>query len=225
MDERKDKKRLKLISEFRKLHKSARDKGLSPETIRAALLDRETPDLNSNLLKTGDSRKYRRKWRVRMTIIIVLFAIFCGGAAVFYDINSLDDLKSFLFYESPCVMSNNGFLIEIARPLTNCSMCQNLRVIPVEENLTTEKFIEKYAYSAVPVLVKNATFNWTAMSTFSFHYFKELYTGLAGALASVEEECQFFPYKTEFETLADALNISDARANFSEGEKPWYIGW
>ena len=225
MDELKD-NRQKLIREFRKLHKSAKDKGLSHETIRNAFFDKVIPDQNSNLLKSTDRGiKTSKGWMLKVTIFTAVVAILCGGAAVLYDIKSWDDLNSFIFHESVCAVSNNGFFIEIARPLTHCEMCRDLKAVPIEDNLTTEKFIEKYAYSAVPVLVKNATQNWTAMSTFSFHFFKELYGQTDGALKSVEEECQFFPYKTEFETLEEALNITDARANFTEGEKPWYIGW
>lgn len=79
--------------------------------------------------------------------------------------------------------------------------------------------------TAVPVLIKDATQNWTAMRNFSFDFFKNLYTTTKDALTVIEEECQFFPYKTEFDTLADVFNMSAKRANFTPGEKPWYVGW
>lgn len=222
----KDKNRQKLITEFRKLHDGAIDKGLSFEKIRDVLLDKHHPDENSNLKKSaGKRKKYCKGWMIKLSIFAAIIAILCGGLAVFYDIQSLDDLNNFIYHDSPCAISNNGFLMEIARPLMNCEICRDFRAVPIEENITTEKFMEKYAYSGLPVLIKNATQSWTAMSNFSFHFFKDLYTNTKGALESVEDECQFFPYKTEFETLAEVFNISDARANFSEGEKPWYIGW
>ena len=225
-DKSKDKTRQKLISEFRNLHKDARDKGVSRQTIRDIFFDKQVPDQNSNVSKIPDThRRYCTGWTMKITVFVALVAILCGAFVVMYEIQNLDDLNNFIFHESPCAISNNGFVMEIARPLMDCKLCRDLRQVPVEKNISKELFMEKYAYTGVPVLVKNATNTWTAMSNFSFHFFKDLYTNTKGALQSVEEECQFFPYKTEFETLADLFNISDARANFSEGEKPWYIGW
>lgn len=222
----KEKNRQKLISEFRKLHEDASDKGLSHETIKDVFLNKQVSDQNSNLSKlSGKRRKYCTGWTFRIGILVAAIAVVFGGIALIYDIQNLDDLNNFIFHESPCALSNSGLVMEIARPLMDCELCRNLREVPIEENISTERFMEKYAYTGVPVLVKNATKTWTAMSNFSYHFFKDIYTNTKGALESVEEECQFFPYKTEFETLADVFNISDARANFSEGEKPWYIGW
>ena len=142
------------------------------------------------------------------------------------EIQSVEDLHAFVMLEGHrCALDTSIFLTEIGRPLVNCDMCRNLQEVPTERNITIEDFRSKYAYSSVPVLIKDATRDWTAMSTFSFDYFKELYQTTEGALQSVEDECQFFPYKTEFDTLADVFNISDKRATFQEGEKPWYIGW
>ena len=226
-DNPKDKTRQKLISEFRNLHKAAINKGIDNQTIKNIFLDKHvSSDQNSNLTKIPDVRKSRRVgWKVKIAIVVAVIAILCGYFVVSYEIQNWEDLNSLIFHESPCAISNNGFVMEIARPLVNCEACRDLKQVPIEENLSKELFMEKYAYSGVPVLVKNATKTWTAMSNFSYHFFKDLYTNTKGALQSVDEECQFFPYKTEFETLAELFNISDARANFSEGEKPWYIGW
>jgi len=37
--------------------------------------------------------------------------------------------------------------------------------------------------------------------------------------------CQFFPYRTGFGTLAQALNMDRRRAEMAPGYEPWYIGW
>lgn len=227
LDNSKDKTRQNLISEFCNLHKAARDKGIGYQTIQNIFLDRQvSSDQNSNLSKIPEVRKnYKIGWKIKIAIFVAVIAILCGAFLVMYEIQNLEDLNTFIFHESPCAISNNGFVMEISRPLMNCEACRDLRQVPIEENISKELFMEKYAYTGVPVLVKNATKSWTAMSNFSYHFFKDIYTNTKGALESVEEECQFFPYKTEFETLSDLFNISDARANFSEGEKPWYIGW
>ena len=37
--------------------------------------------------------------------------------------------------------------------------------------------------------------------------------------------CQFFPYRTNFDTLQDVFNMDPDRAAFKPGTEPWYIGW
>ena len=46
---------------------------------------------------------------------------------------------------------------------------------------------------------------------------------LKQALERVQSDCQFFPYKTNFNSLGEVLQMSKER---EEGKgKPWYIGW
>ncbi|PRD31759.1 UNVERIFIED_CONTAM: hypothetical protein NCL1_22601 [Trichonephila clavipes] len=78
-----------------------------------------------------------------------------------------------------------------------------------------------FAYSTVPVIVTDGTKNWSAMNTFSFEFFRDLYLGDEDDVFwEVERECQFFPYQTEFQSLAEVLSMNQSRAG-----KPWYIGW
>lgn len=64
----------------------------------------------------------------------------------------------------------------------------------------------------------NATLSRPA-NAFGFQLFKNLSD--AGLLTP----CQFFPYKTEFGTLAEALRMDERRASMEPGYVPWYIGW
>ncbi|KAK7507455.1 hypothetical protein BaRGS_00001390 [Batillaria attramentaria] len=100
---------------------------------------------------------------------------------------------------TPCLVGFGIFTEEIVRPLVDCEMCRKLNAVAIERNLSQETFAEKYAYSGIPVLVKEGIVNWSAIS---------------------------LPTTTEFTTLIDALNgISDERASCQPGEKPWYFGW
>lgn len=78
-------------------------------------------------------------------------------------------------------------------------------------------FNDRYAYSAKPVVVRDALTNWTATSVFSFEYFRDLY--LKGSRGG-SRRCQFFPYKTEFRSLNEALSMGEERR-----QQPWYFGW
>ncbi|XP_025083903.1 uncharacterized protein LOC112557950 [Pomacea canaliculata] len=126
---------------------------------------------------------------------------------------------------TPCVIDANSFSNNIFQNKMDCDICRELRSVPEERNISTQIFSEKYAYSGVPVLIKDAAVNWTAMSTFSFKFFKQLYTETEGSMEAVEDECQFFEYQTEFSSLKQVFNMSDERASFQQGEKPWYVAW
>jgi hypothetical protein len=74
------------------------------------------------------------------------------------------------------------------------------------------------------VIVKDAQANWTAADVFSYEFFSELYTkefGGSSSARSRHQRCQFFPYKTEFRSLDEALTMGDRR----KSERPWYFGW
>lgn len=69
--------------------------------------------------------------------------------------------------------------------------------------------------------------NWTAPEVFSFDYFKEVYGEGEKLAQGKSSSCQFFPYKTEFRSLKEALSMDFSRAHYndSNGSTPWYIGW
>lgn len=87
-----------------------------------------------------------------------------------------------------------------------------------------DDFERDFAYRARPVIVTDATANWTALSVFDFWYFKEVY-GEVAEETDEEWNCQFFPYKTEFKSLREALSIPSERVNYAPGSRPWYFGW
>ena len=71
-----------------------------------------------------------------------------------------------------------GFFINlwlICRPLVECNMCSNVTQIDVIDggNMNVDLFVEKYAYSGKPLLVKNATNNWKAMTTVRIMSFRQ----------------------------------------------------
>ncbi|KAL8618775.1 hypothetical protein ACOMHN_000203 [Nucella lapillus] len=125
----------------------------------------------------------------------------------------------------PCLVENNVLTEEIYRPKVDCSMCRDVYRVPEEINLSVDDFYRKYSFTGRPVLVKEATANWTAMTHFSFQYFRKLYKETKGSLQVVDEDCQFFPYETEFLTLREALSMPEERASFQPGQPTWYIGW
>lgn len=216
-------KELNLITKFLVLKRQAKRKGLSEDDI--CKIFRGDKDLNWNGVKCDKTLNSKTKVKERDYRLIFLAGIvpiiFC---LLFAGYNFHEDL-SVALTESRCAIDNGGFFIEVARPPTNCEMCRNLYQVPVEYDISVDEFSSKYAYTAVPVLIKDATKTWTAMDTFSYDFFKELYVNISDAFEVTEEECQFFPYKTDFESLEDAFNMTNDRAHFKEGEDTWYFGW
>ncbi|CAH1269247.1 Hypp4129 [Branchiostoma lanceolatum] len=111
------------------------------------------------------------------------------------------------------------------RPPVNCQICADIREVDRVRNLKPDEFIARHAYTARPVIVEDGAQNWTASEYFSFGYFKSVYKPDSPALLNEEDNCQFFPYKTNFASLGDVFNMSEERANLEDGSEPWYIGW
>ena len=127
------------------------------------------------------------------------------------------------FLEEACAVEHNELSGELTRPLFDCDVCQNLKAIPIEDNLSLEKFEKLYAFTGLPVVVQGGARNWTALDTYSVKYFKDIYSERKGSFKRLDEECQFMPYFTKWDTLEEALGMSDEMASL-QGDH-WYIGW
>jgi hypothetical protein len=91
-------------------------------------------------------------------------------------------------------------------------------------NLTREEF-QRHAYSYRPMIVKGAALDWPAIRTFSFDFFRNLFEGTEGSYESIDEECQFLNFNSEFHDLRGVFDMPRSRVTLADGEKPWYIGW
>lgn len=93
----------------------------------------------------------------------------------------------------------------------------------IREILSPDEFDLKYAYTGRPVIVSDGAVNWTAVDVFDYWYFKDIYDDFE---ANNEEfNCQFFPYKSGFDSIFDAFRMPNSRVNQQDGERPWYFGW
>ena len=77
--------------------------------------------------------------------------------------------------QEECALPIPEFLNSITRPLVDCNMCMGLNEIPSVDFISKETFRSKYAYTAVPLLVKNSASNWSATRVFDFEFLKNLY--------------------------------------------------
>lgn len=108
---------------------------------------------------------------------------------------------------------------KIFRKPDDCDYCEGMVRVDKIKNITPSNMEISYLTPARPVVITDGAKDWLAINTFSFKFFRDLYQGYS------KFSCQFFPYKTEFRSLQEALNMSESRASLEQGEEPWYIGW
>ncbi|KAJ3663015.1 hypothetical protein Zmor_007326 [Zophobas morio] len=123
-----------------------------------------------------------------------------------------------------CIVPNNYFVWEATRPVSDCNFCINITNPIVLQNVTRKEFAP-YAYTSKPVVIKKAFLHWAAMKHFDFNFFKELYSSIEDSYRSVDEECQFLHFKSNFISIRDVFEMTEARINNEPGEKSWYVGW
>lgn len=129
---------------------------------------------------------------------------------------------------------------KVFRKAENCRMCSGIKQVDRVTNISPRDFENIYAHTGKPVIVEDGTRNWTAPQVFNFDYFKKLY--VKTDLDNSQNDCQFFPYKTEFKSLREVFNMSEERSRWVEsmqkseglsflfyrlqpGTEPWYVGW
>ena len=216
-----------LTEEFRRLKDVYKNQGINEKDLYNEFIQhiRRPGTLKEVKTQTPKSKWTKLKYCIWLLFVPILMGFL--GHSYLNEQSFLYGEGGLLYYihDTKCLVDNSALISEITRPLADCRMCKGLKNIPVMQDLSHAEFVQRFAYNSVPVLVKQATNGWSALDTFSFQYFKHLYTTTHDALEITEEECQFFPYDTEFMTLRDAFNMSDERAAFKPGERHWYFGW
>lgn len=125
-----------------------------------------------------------------------------------------------------CAVGIFEFISDTAQPpVKSCDFCRGVKSVKKVENISQEQFEKLYAYSGRPVVVTDGAKNWTAFRHFSYDFLKTIYSKNSSALRGVEENCQFFPYKSPFKKLEEVFEMSDEQAYMKDKSSPWYIGW
>ena len=235
-----------LVRELIRLKRKASRNGMKTEKVREVFLnscnstttstsnngnqelpnDAECANGEQNTSIEFKSRKGRPKWKKRLlTITCAFIPVLLGILLICFEVGyGWEDFMHDVS-ETPCIIENNFFIMEMSRPLAPCNMCKNLIQVPKYNLIDKDEFLTKHAYTGRPAIISGATANWTAMNSFSFWFFRDLYRKYPGSFDKIEDECQFFPYNTDFTSLEEAFNMSDDQAAFKEGEAGWYIGW
>ena len=169
----------------------------------------------------------RSKWRVALYLS---FAMLVAAVAVGIKAATNTDARWFALrmgygQEDQCLVENYEPIADAMRPVVDCGICRDVSSVDRVTNLTHEVFMQKYAFTGRPVVVTDGMNGWTAPEKFSFTFFKTLYKpDSPNVVGEGGDECQFFPYRTSFETLGEVFKMPKEMRDGVTG-KPWYIGW
>lgn len=156
--------------------------------------------------------------RLIWTMWLLLYRILPFGLILVFTFQRL-----YLLYSSdPCLVSQ-PVLSEFAMPIVDCSRCQNITGAVHMDHITARQFMNNYAFSLQPLLMKGAALDWPAISTFSYKYFKALYMKRPEAMDHDKTEGQFFPYSSGIHKLDEFIALDNDTAAL-KGDR-WYIGW
>lgn len=125
--------------------------------------------------------------------VFLLVPIVVGFMALFY-------AKIWIHNGEKCLISLPDSLSHAFRPPEDCSFCRNVTQADRISNISPREFEANYAYNAKPVVVTDATRDWTALDVFDFWYFKDVYD--SSRSDSERTNCQFFPvndFQTQFQ--------------------------
>lgn len=128
-------------------------------------------------------------------------------------------------HSANCLISMPNALSHAFRKPESCDFCRNISEIVRIDNIPPDEFERQFAYTARPVIITDATINWTASQVFDFWYFQHLYRTAEASGDTTATNCQFFPYKTTFKSLREALSMPNERVNYASDTEPWYFGW
>ena len=216
---------------FRKLYRKAKALGLTRKQLASL---ESVQKLRAPLLSA--SQKIHLKRKVLYPCLCVLLAVVAVPilslvsewpmtrvqlARLCFDVIDVD--YDDVVENDWCLLRTPDELLDFFRPPIKCDFCRGVTSVDKVSQISPEEFEKKYAYSGHPVVVTDATQNWTAIKTFSFEFLKDIYKPDSPVLKNSYDNCQFFPYKTLFNNLGEVFNMSTARAH-GNGE-PWYIGW
>ncbi len=221
-----------ITDKFAKLMVRARKLGLKPCDIDSLPAVQE---LRTKKTSSCVAWWYQKTRKLPTKALLSVWVVFqaCLFAVLLFDLPvSKQSVINFWFFWSgydiekePCLVILNDKIVDITRPPVDCRICDGLTEVDRVRKITPEQFEEKYAYTGRPLVVEDGAHNWTATASFSFGFFKNIYSDDSPALQNIEQNCQFFPYKTSFHSLGEVFNMSVDRAEMKDGSEPWYIGW
>eukprot|EP00794_Sanderia_malayensis_P018162 gene18162-19975_t len=174
--------------------------------------------------------------RITLTTLLVTFlvvGVVCGlgyGSVAYGFVEPKPFVKFWAKYLMPtdldqeqCLLPTTETMLDMFRPPQDCSFCEGISKEDRVANLSVEQFKKNHAYSGKVTVITDAMTDWTAKKYFSLKFFKKVYGPNSPVLESASKDCQFFRYKTDFNSVREVFNMPKKMQKM-EG-RPWYVGW
>lgn len=210
-------------------------KGRDPRAVFAEIQNRVSaagvsPRQLSKLKSIEIITKKKHSEKVSVSKIWTVWAVIVAitsGTFFYFGLHTTEGFSSLWFYVENINPRSELCTLDVPAPVQNafmppvdCNICRNLTHVEKISNTTPQEFESRYAYKGIPVVVTDAMTNWTAPEVFNFTFFKSLYS-----YEGLQQECQFFPYQTEFKNLSEVFTMEIDRALMQGESHPWYVGW
>ncbi|XP_063230517.1 uncharacterized protein LOC134535374 [Bacillus rossius redtenbacheri] len=119
-----------------------------------------------------------------------------------------------------CSASVPQRLAGVFRPPEDCAVCRGLRQIDRVANTSWAALRQRYTSPGRPVVVTDATRNWTAQQVFSFRFLETVH-----AQFPPPADCQAPAAPAAPAATPAAIGEDDFNASSRPGLEPWHISW
>lgn len=207
-----------LTDQFYKIKQDFLKEGVQEESLQKFMRCHLRNPQNRKLHVRAKPGLFKVTWQVVIPCFVAV--VLLTGLVQYIRVQSwLDDWS-----QTSCLINAGALTMEMARPINTCSFCQNITSVQTVSiaDITEQIFVDKYAFTGVPVLITNAATHWKALEKFSLDFFIELYKKYPKSADTISKGCQFFSYDSQFTSLGDAfekLRLDTMREQF------WYFGW
>lgn len=124
-----------------------------------ALLNRAN-QLNIDIAKLPVLKKYPN---IKLYSYKQYLCISATGVAILFITVYLLSVTVFMNADDECYMDMPAMLSNAFRPPQSCEFCDNVKEIAKLSNIQPDAFERMYAYNAAPIIITDATINWTAL--------------------------------------------------------------
>jgi len=129
-------------------------------------------------------------------------------------------------YLDRCILETpeSGYGVDFCRTPVSCEICRDVKAIDEihVSQLTWQKFYKNYADKNRPLVIRNATLDWPAMSELRYSWIKDAYLSDPEILNYEDKECWYNNYKSKhLNSLRSVFRMSDEDVIDSN----WYVGW
>ena len=121
---------------------------------------------------------------------------------------------------------DEGYGVDFCIIPSSCDMCRDVRTVDQVHvsHMSWQKFYQHYAETGRPLVIRNATLDWPAMTQLNYDWIRRAYLSDPDTLDYDDDKCWFNNYKSKhLGSLRSLFRMTAERAH--DISRPWYVGW